>query len=95
MSHLEESGLFRFESAGFELTLDTNPAEVSYHCQRFVLTADQPNRPQFTAGYVSLTQAGEELATICAPEPIDGFVEYVVAKWEGEAFSISPATVGT
>ena len=35
-------------------------------------------------GYVTLSQAGQELASICGSRPKDGFIEYCLNKWNAK-----------
>ena len=54
---------------------------VKYFGTPFFIQFKQDTDNQIEAGKVILTKTGQQLALICGATPVDGFVEYVLAKW--------------
>ncbi len=85
--HLETLGLVRVDSVGFITTDLPEKTKVSYHGRQAVLTHQSNPEDKYTikVGNLLFTQAGRELFSICTPEPVDGFFEYVYDRWVGES----------
>ena len=86
LSHLDSIGLIDFNSMDFSDTfstaLNTNMAFGLYHDKLLRLKNPEPSLNfEYRTGKVSFTQIGEQLATLCKTEPIDGFYDYVKTQW--------------
>jgi hypothetical protein len=80
---LETLGLVQFDnSGGFVLRKQQKQLTVSYFGSKVQLIFPNDVDNHFDLGTTLLTKAGRELASVCAPQPIEGFLEYVVKHWE-------------
>ena len=84
LTQLEAFGLIRFDNSR-DIALTQLPKKVtfSYFGSTVRLTFPNDENNQLKLGNVILTRAGRELAQVCDPQPVEGFPEYVVNKWEG------------
>ncbi|WP_216688997.1 DUF2806 domain-containing protein [Hymenobacter siberiensis] len=95
LKHFDAIGLITFESTGSGMGFTTEALQLSYHGQYFDIayikqrTDDKHTRASIPAGRVSLTQIGNELASICKPVPDECVVEYVVKHWISRSRSVS------
>lgn len=55
---------------------------VTYHGRPLALELPDDADNEIKVGRVFLTRTGEELASICRSQPVDGFWEYVNDKWK-------------
>ncbi len=82
LTHLDSIGLIQFNNlAGFVRTGVGKKGMVFYCDRPLVLTMEKDVENQLPIGQVLLTKVGEELATVCKAHGVDGFEEYVKAKW--------------
>ena len=86
LNHLDSIGLIHFNfldfSDTFRTALNTNMAFGLYHDKLLCLKNPEPSSNfKHSIGKVSFTQIGEQLATLCKTEPIDGFYDYIKTKW--------------
>lgn len=84
LNHLDTIGLITFDlSVGYDLVVEGNEYENIRYFDEVVrfdgMKQRQENR--FTLGSVCLTDTGFELAQICNPEPVEGFVAYLNLLW--------------
>ncbi len=95
LQHLDAIGLIRFDNiAGFEHTgMEGKKLLWSYYDgRRFGTTFNKDGKKSLRLGKVILSEAGEQLASICNPKPIDGFVEYILDNWkkQGAIIELKP-----
>ena len=88
--HLNNIGLVSFESTtGLVLQGLKKSIGLNYYGQAYVLEFAQPEANRLDIGKVMLTQAGGELARICASQPVPGFGEFMLQRWCALGYSIS------
>jgi hypothetical protein len=81
LTHLDNIGLIRFDSMADILTsTQEKPAIVSYFDQKIELQIPHAAH-QLPIGKVVLSKVGSELASVCNPKPVVGFLDYVLAEW--------------
>jgi hypothetical protein len=83
LRHLESIGLLSFQSNEFHLVQAPDP--VTYHGAKIRLDLIK-NEYQFCIGVASLTKVGEQLAPICATQPVEGFFDAVVELWRSRGY---------
>jgi hypothetical protein len=44
---------------------------------------------QLEFGHVLLTRTGQQLARICGSKPIDGFMDFIIKKWQEKGLILS------
>lgn len=82
LSHLDSLGLIVFNSITGYIKMGLPEQVALYYFDRpVVLNMPQKADNELQIGCVLLTKAGEDLATICGANPVDGFFEYVYDKW--------------
>jgi hypothetical protein len=82
LSHLGDIGLINFEFvAGFARKGFKKHTLILYYGTPIIIEFQSPSGNQIETGQVMLTKTGAQLAPICGAKPVDGFVEYVLAKW--------------
>lgn len=82
LSHLESIGLVHFDhSGGFVIRGVPKETEVTYFDERLTLTLPKEEKNELDVGTVRFTQVGNELATVCVSQPVEGLMEYVRSKW--------------
>lgn len=82
LSHLESLGLLQFGTiTGFVRRGIPKVATVHYYGQPVTLTFPKDQDNQLELGKVLLTRAGQQLAPVCAPTPVEGFFEFVQEWW--------------
>jgi len=83
LSHLDSIGLIQYNDlSGFLRTSLPKTYTVKYCGQPLTLTMENENDNELPIGKVILTQIGMELALVCQAPRVDGFVDYVVNKWD-------------
>jgi hypothetical protein len=93
MSHLESLGLIQFNHlSGFRRLRIPKVATVFYYGQPLTLTFPQDSDNELDLGKVLLTRAGQQLAPVCAPTPVERFFEYVKERWVGQSLIPKPET---
>jgi hypothetical protein len=94
LSHLESIGLIHFDALAGYAQLGLNQGGfVGYHGTPVWIGFDKPEQNQMNIGHVMLTKAGEQLAIICAAQPVEGFVEYLREKWKALGYKIDPDAI--
>lgn len=82
LTHLENIGLLTFNSiTGFQRIGLPNKIKISYFDKKFGLDFPKEKDNQLQIGNILLSQAGQELVSVCGAEPKDGFIDYVKEQW--------------
>lgn len=93
LSHLESLGLIQFNNlTGFRLRGFPKIMPFFYYGQLVELTFQKDSDNDLNVGKVLLTRAGQQLAPVCAPPPVEGFFEYVKALWADKSLIPKPET---
>jgi hypothetical protein len=93
LSHLESLGLIQSNYvAGFRRIRLPKVVPVSYYGQPLTLELPKDSDNDLDLGHVLLTRAGQQLAPVCAPTPVEGFFEYVRDHWIGQSLIPKPET---
>jgi hypothetical protein len=88
LTHLEALGLIKFDSfSGFNRIHMPKTYTVYYFGKPVELTFAKESENALPIGKLLLTNAGQQLASICATKPVDGFFEFVCEKWEKESLN--------
>ena len=96
LAQLEALGLVTLgDAAGFKRVELPEKATVFYYGRPLELTFPNASQNELQLGKVLLTQAGQELAAICGSKPVDGFWEFMLAKWEKEGLIPSKDTTAS
>jgi hypothetical protein len=98
LSQLEALGLVKFDIYnGFTLRNQPKQIKLSYFESTVQLIFPSEGDNQLGLGQIILTQAGQELAHICAQKPIEGFLEYARKHWEERGLTpkVCEATEGS
>jgi hypothetical protein len=83
LSYLDSIGLIHFNSLStFAWTDLPNSFAVSYYEQPLSLVMKNKKDNKLEVGMVMLTQVGQELASVCHAEKVDGFYDYVKERWK-------------
>jgi hypothetical protein len=95
LTHLDDIGLINFDPlAGFARNGLPQEIDVAYHGNMFrvslkTLDSTDNTKYQMQIGKTLFTHAGSELAKICDPAPMDGFLDYVADKLRQEGATVS------
>lgn len=94
IAELEDLGLVSFTATEFTETLDDDPVavlSVRYGDEVFVIkhSADTPTRG-LPIGHVLFTRAGRDLLPLVPPNPVPGFVDYVLSNWRSNHIHVQP-----
>lgn len=93
LSHLESLGLIQFENlTGFRRLRLPKVAIVFYYGQPVTLTFPKDSDNELDLGKVLLTRAGQQLAPVCAPTAVNGYIQYVKEKWIAQSLIPKPET---
>jgi hypothetical protein len=93
LSHLESLGLIQFNHlSGFRRLRIPKVATVFYYGRPVTLTFPKDAENDLKLGHVLLTRAGQQLAPVCAPTPVEGFFDYVMNHWIGQSLIPKPET---
>ncbi len=91
LAHLESLGLAQFHHpATFTRTELPKVPTVHYFGRPLKLTLPNESGNVVEIGHLILTRAGQQLAPVCAPAPVDGFFEYVTERWIGRGYLPRP-----
>jgi hypothetical protein len=89
LNHLESIGLIQFNSlSGYRRIGFAKQFVIFYFGQPIVLTMPKDDGNELQIGNVLLTQAGQQLATVCNAQPIPGFLEFVTSHWTAKGIGI-------
>jgi len=92
LKQLDAIGLISFESlGGYRIPHLPKERTVVLHGKtaKLILPKDEDN--DFSVGEVMLTQSGQQLAGLCAREPVTGFAQYLVDKWTEAGYEVQDA----
>ncbi len=90
--HLDDIGLINFDPLAryvrerIPKTLSTKYIDTSF---TFIFPKEEDN--VLKVGTVLLTSVGHQLASICVPEPLDGFKEYIVQRFQKHSIEVKDA----
>lgn len=86
LNHLQNLGLISFMASGGYSRLKLPKTVTAYYYQRPVgLTFPSETDNSLSLGTALLTRTGQQLAVVCGCEPVKGFFEYVLKKWEEQS----------
>lgn len=90
LAHLESIGLLHFNNVvDYQQRAILNSEFVKYFNTAIGITfPNGTGNNTLVLGRVILTQAGSELASICKPQPVAGFIEYVVERWRNSGIHV-------
>lgn len=80
ISQLESLGLIQLSSLGYHTELPKTKT-VFYFGKPANLTFPADVENSLDLGYVLLTRAGQQLASVCDSKPIEGFFDFVYEQW--------------
>ena len=83
LTHLSTIGLINFDSGGFSVSNLPRFIKSSYFDHQIDLEFKKDKNNEMNTGMVMLTTSGSELAEICGSQKVNGFLEYIVDKWNG------------
>ena len=90
LTHLDAIGLVKFEPlGGYKRTKFSREVVLFYYGMFFTVEFHNEQDNNLKIGTVLLTQVGQQLAPICGSKQVDGFDDYVIAKWRNEGLIIS------
>jgi hypothetical protein len=95
LSHLESIGLVHFGPSFAEYTVSFSGqplGNISYFGKPVWIEFPSAENFPFRVGKTMLTLVGQQLASVCAVQPVDGFVEYITAKWKSFGYKTDPPT---
>lgn len=93
LSHLESLGLVQFNHiTGFRRLRIPKRFVVFYYGRPLHLSFPKDIDNELEIGNVLLTRAGQQLAPICAPKPVNGFFEYIRDRWARESLLAESST---
>lgn len=81
LSHLESLGFLQFNTSGLKYLELGKVITIYYHGQPVTLTFPKGSGNELKIGKVLLTRAGQQLAPVCSPTPVEGYLEYVKKMW--------------
>ena len=84
LTDLQSLGLLSLEPRGVLQTELPSTFTASYFGSSIEVTLAAASAMQIRIGQVVLTASGRQFASICSAEPVDGFFEFVRARWEGD-----------
>lgn len=91
LKHLDAIGLISFEIIAGYLLKDLPQKINAYYINTpYILEFSNEKNNQLEIGHALLTNIGEELASICKPEIVAGFDEYVIKKLNEKGIKVSP-----
>jgi len=96
LAHLQSINLIHFDinsDRGYQLDVrfSDNKGVLYYFDQKLFLEFPPSAKSLLHAGKVFLTKSGQELASICSPQPAAGFVGYVREVWRSFGYKTDPA----
>jgi hypothetical protein len=94
LRHLDTLGLIDFVGlTGFNHLTPQKEITVYYYgspvrLEFYESTRRKTGDYELDIGLVMLSEAGQQLATICEPVPVPGFLEYVAEKWKSHGYVV-------
>jgi hypothetical protein len=94
LKHMDSLGLLSFDNlGGFVRIIGAESMLVIYGKQVFSLSrpaGGSGGLGKIPVGKVLLSEAGKQLSTLCAFEPVDGMVEYITERWKNSGHVLGP-----
>jgi len=91
LKHLDAIGLISFDSlAGYLRKGFSKKAIAIYKNVPFELEFLKEKDNELQIGHIMFTHSGSELAKICSPKNITGFVDYVIQQWTRVGIKVLP-----
>jgi len=89
INHLESLGLLHSNFfSGYVLQESSKQKTVNYFSNSVNLEFKKSENNEFNIGQVLLTQAGQQLSFVCGGYQVDGFFDYLIAKWQSYKYKI-------
>ncbi len=89
LKHLDNLGLVSFESlTGYQRRELPKKVILYYYGKLVSVEFKEDVNNSIDIGHVLLSQAGLQLAPICATQPVEGFMEYVIDRWKGKGYVV-------
>jgi len=96
LKHLDAIGLISLQSlSGYQLEGLPQTGVVVYNNATYTLKFPKEKDNILGIGQVMLTNIGRELASICVPETVAGFDEYIIEEWKKKGIEITNQTSPT
>lgn len=90
LSHLDDIGLISFEHlTGFKRMGFPKHMRVFYYGEPIDIAFPKETGNDLETGKVLLTQTGQQMAPICGSEPVPGFLDYVLYRWNEKGLFLS------
>jgi hypothetical protein len=90
LSHLDDIGLISFQHlAGFRRMGFPRHITVFYYGEPINIEFQNDAKNELETGKVLLTQIGQQLAPICGSQPVAGFMDYVLQRWNEKGLALS------
>ncbi len=82
LKHFDDIGLLSFEAlTGFKKIGFLKNVRVFYYGIPINIEFKNKDRNELEIGHVLLSKTGQELAQICGPKPVPGFLDFVIQSW--------------
>lgn len=93
LKHLDSIGLISFQSlAGYKTQGFPQTAVVEYKNALYTLKFQKEKDNDLSIGQILLTNIGKELASICVPETVAGFDEFIIDEWKKKGIEVTNPT---
>jgi len=90
LKHLDAIGLISLQSlSGYQLQGFPQTTVAVYNNAPYTLKFPKEMDNNLEIGEVLLTNIGRELASICVPETVAGFDEYIIEEWKKKGIKIT------
>lgn len=94
LNHLDTIGLISFDNlTGYARKNYPKMTVAAYNGVSYTIKFPKEKDNEFVLGNVLLTSIGKELASICVPETIAGFDDYIIEEWKKEGLEINQKTI--
>jgi len=93
LKHLDAVGLISLQSlSGYQMKGFPQTTVAVYNNAPYALKFPKEKDNNVDVGIVMLTNIGRELASICVPETVAGFDEYIIEEWTKKGIEITNQT---
>jgi len=90
LEHLDDIGLISFSPiSGYSRMGFLKHICISYYGMPINIEFPSEEDNELAVGRIFLTRAGQELAPICDPKPVPGFLDYVLSRWRDQTLVVS------
>jgi hypothetical protein len=90
LTHLDSIGLINFNfTSGFRRLKLPKSFRISYYDSSVAVELHNEENNEIEIGKVLLTQTGQQLATLCGSQPVEGFQDYVLEEWLKKGIIVS------